>query len=134
MPIYTKKILIFWPLEFFLKIKTLMRMHKRAPKFCIGTSKIIPDLWSRAVFCPIKEITPPYWGTWQGCNLKLRTNFDWWIWTSEVYNLNYENCKTGRAGTGADTKSEDKPVFSAEIICQIFNIWRFLIRKGMSMS
>ena len=37
-----------------LKMKTLMRMRRRAPKFWLRTSKIIPDLWLSAVFCPIK--------------------------------------------------------------------------------
>ena len=35
-------------------------MHERV-KFWIQTSKIIPDHWLSANFCPIKKITPPYW-------------------------------------------------------------------------
>ena len=41
-------------------MKTLTRV--RAPKFRIWTSKIMPDLWLVALFCPIKKKfhTPPY--------------------------------------------------------------------------
>ena len=39
-----------------------MKTLTRAPKFGIWTSKIMPDLWFDALFCPIKKKfqTPPY--------------------------------------------------------------------------
>ena len=45
-----------------MKMKTLTRVRRRAPKFRIWTSKIMPDLWLVALFCPIKKKfhTPPY--------------------------------------------------------------------------
>ena len=43
------------------KIKTLMCVRCVCVlKFWIQTCKIIADLWSSSIFCPMKKITPPY--------------------------------------------------------------------------
>ena len=72
----------------FLKMKTLTRV----PKFWIWTSKIMPDLWLLALFCPIKKKfhTPPYWAGSAKDLIRLNS--------SELKNLVLSNCRQSRQG------------------------------------
>ena len=59
---FHKKNIDIWGPWNFLKMKTLTHVHRRvlgarAPKLWIWISKIMPDLWSVDLFCPIKKIS-----------------------------------------------------------------------------
>ena len=55
---FSPKILIFEPPGIFWKLKTLARERRCVQKFLIWTSKIISDLWSLDLFCPIQKKFP----------------------------------------------------------------------------